>query len=162
VEDASVDATARLWDIQDPHHPTALGTLTGHTNAVYSVAFSPDGHTVATASVDHTTRLWKLTPIVSPLESVASPTASGITTCPAWLTSPRANDLLGRQAADDANHDQLLDLPGAFALWHSDRTPGRNGIVGELWNQQSIWSQPAKRLKKPLLGPRSTTLGPST
>jgi WD40 repeat protein len=58
VATASFDATVRLWDVRDPHHPSALGTLTGHTNTVFSVAFSPDGQTVATASYDATVRLW--------------------------------------------------------------------------------------------------------
>jgi hypothetical protein len=34
-----------------------LGTLTGHAEAVYGVAFGPD-RLLATASMDRTTRLW--------------------------------------------------------------------------------------------------------
>jgi WD40 repeat protein len=33
-------------------------TLTGNTREVMAVAFSPDGRTLATGSVDHSTRLW--------------------------------------------------------------------------------------------------------
>jgi WD40 repeat protein len=35
-------------------------TLTGHTKPTYSVAFSPDGKTLATGSDDRTARLWKI------------------------------------------------------------------------------------------------------
>ncbi|MEV5541874.1 hypothetical protein AB0L13_34045 [Saccharopolyspora shandongensis] len=49
----------RLWNVADPTHPAALGRpLTGHTDAVYSVAFSPNGKTLATTSNDGTVRLW--------------------------------------------------------------------------------------------------------
>jgi WD40 repeat protein/energy-coupling factor transporter ATP-binding protein EcfA2 len=38
-----------------------LGTLTGHRGAVETIAFAPDGHTMATGSSDTTVILWDLT-----------------------------------------------------------------------------------------------------
>ena len=37
-----------------------LGVCTGHKQTVYSVAFSPDGETLATASDDSTLKLWNV------------------------------------------------------------------------------------------------------
>jgi WD40 repeat protein len=38
---------------------TALRTLAGHTDLVSSVAWSPDGKTLASGSLDQTIRLWR-------------------------------------------------------------------------------------------------------
>jgi WD40 repeat protein len=43
-----------------------LSTLSGHTNSVSSMALTPDGHTLATGSADHTVILWDLTDPAAP------------------------------------------------------------------------------------------------
>lgn len=39
---------------------TSIATLTGHTSTVESVAFSPDGQTLARSTWDKAIRLWKI------------------------------------------------------------------------------------------------------
>lgn len=52
---ASSDRTARLWN---PDTRAEIATLEGHTDLVTSVAVSPDGHRIATASKDGSVRVW--------------------------------------------------------------------------------------------------------
>lgn len=49
------DSTARIWDCQTQ---TPLHTLSGHTNCVLCVSYSPCGTLIATGSMDSTVRLW--------------------------------------------------------------------------------------------------------
>jgi WD40 repeat protein len=59
-----IDGSARMWDVTDLAGPRRLGThLTGNAGEVTSVAFAPDGHTLAVGSsgrraTDDVVRLW--------------------------------------------------------------------------------------------------------
>jgi|GEM_PF-2433481 len=55
VTSSSFDYRVIVWDARSGN---LLHTLTGHSDAVYSAVFSPDGALIVTASDDHTAKVW--------------------------------------------------------------------------------------------------------
>ena len=62
----NADGSIRLWDVANLAQPQLLGAqllgapLVALTGAVEALAFSPDGHTLASGNFDGTVRLWRL------------------------------------------------------------------------------------------------------
>ena len=56
VVSGSRDTTIKTWDITSG---SCLSTLSGHSDDVYSVAWSPDGTKLASGSSDDTVRIWE-------------------------------------------------------------------------------------------------------
>ena len=54
---ASRDRTIKLWHLKTGE---SIRTLEGHSGAIYAIAISPDGQTIASASEDKTVKLWHL------------------------------------------------------------------------------------------------------
>jgi WD40 repeat protein/serine/threonine protein kinase len=56
---ASKDKSIKLWNTKS-ESAEPIQTLTGHSQIIYSIAFSPDGRTLITGSADGTAKVWQV------------------------------------------------------------------------------------------------------
>jgi WD40 repeat protein len=83
LDPARSDNTVILWDVST-RQPIG-NPLTGHTQPVRSVAFTPDGKLLASGSNDNTVILWEVSNPRSPAQilwDVSTPTAPSSTPTP--------------------------------------------------------------------------------
>src|SRR5262249_16454024 len=66
VASAGRDRAILLWDVATG---TEVARLQGHRNYVFSLAFSPDGTTLASGSGDFTVRLWDTAPLAERMKA---------------------------------------------------------------------------------------------
>lgn len=60
IASGSADRSIRVWEASTGVLRACLDGPEGHSDAVYSVAFSPDGETLASTSIDNTVKVWHL------------------------------------------------------------------------------------------------------
>ncbi|MEV4372782.1 WD40 repeat domain-containing protein [Nonomuraea sp. NPDC049637] len=141
------------WDLRDPRHPRVTARWTGHHASVYSLAYSPDGTTLASAGQDHAAVLWDVTPATPVRRTTFATTGSpgavafnpagtqiaagedtGVTTL--WNVhapaEPRAVATIATGTAATARHGRLMAVAGEPSLLYDLTDPARPRVAGRL------------------------------
>ena len=130
-------------------------TLRGHTSDVNSVAFSPDGHTLASGSFDFTIQLWEMTPaipVVEPPQLAGDLNADGVVNIQDIVLVASQFGQTGQKTADInedgvVNIQDLVMVAGAFAVVDSAPTARPQVIETLTAEEVQRWLHGAKQLE---------------
>ncbi|GAA2262540.1 MULTISPECIES: WD40 repeat domain-containing protein [Kitasatospora] len=122
----------QLWDVADPHHPKLLSGTPDGTDTAYSLAFSPDGHTLATGSDKGAAQLWNIADPARPV--------------PVRTLSADSKEITGVAFHPDGRILATASTGGSVRLWNvgsEEPTVLATMSVGSAW---SLAFHPAGRL----------------
>jgi WD40 repeat protein len=146
---ASLDGTAKVWNVADPAHPVLDTTLLGHTAAVEAITFKSGSHVLATAGLDGLVKLWDL---ASPTEPTVVATIPSAPSAEEVAFSPDGGTLLV-VSSDNGVLPKLWDIadPGRPVLratladpggsWDVQFSPdGRTVATGDVNGVTRLWN----------------------
>ncbi len=114
------DNVVQLWDAQTGAHKT---TLSGHTQEVNSIAYSPDGSIIASGSKDGVVRLWD---VATGKQKAVLARTSWIHFLLPWL-SPSVNAVA---YSPDANTIAAVSVDYTLRLWDTQTTKLKTTLTG--------------------------------
>src|SRR5712692_10039113 len=142
----------------DPAKLTLRHTLTGHTDVVWRVTFSLDGHTLTSVSHDRTIKLWKLSS-GQELRTLTVPSSD------AWCVASPDGQTLASSSQDNtirlweaASGQELCTLTGhRNIVWHVAISPDNKTLAsGSADMTIKLWKLPSGRELHTLTGHTKT------